>query len=49
MRTPLLCIQISLLFKELFDAKVLLFGHAVTQNNVSVIFQSEATENNSHE
>ena len=49
MQTPLLCIQIFLLFKELSDVKVLLIDHAVTQNNVFVVFQSEATENFSHE
>ena len=36
-------------FEWLFDAKVPLNGHAVTQNYVSVVFQSQATENNSHE
>ena len=38
-----------LLVKWLFDAKVLLNGHAVTQNYVFVVFQSEATRNNSHD
>ena len=38
-----------LLFEWLFDAKVLLNGHAVTQNYVFVVFQSEATENKSHD
>ena len=38
-----------LLFEELFDAKVLLIGHAVTQNYVFVVFQSEATDNNSYD
>ena len=38
-----------LLFEELFDAKVLLIGHAVTQSYVFVVFQSEETENNSHD
>ena len=37
-----------LLFEELFDEKVLLIGHAVTQNHVLVVFESEATENSSH-
>ena len=37
-----------LLFEWLFDAKVLHIGHAVKQNYVFVVFQSEATENNSH-
>ena len=37
-----------LLVEWLFDAKVLLNGHAVTQNYVFVVFQSEATKNNSH-
>ena len=36
-----------LLVEWLFDAKVLLNGHAVTQNYVLVVFQSEATINNS--
>ena len=50
MQTPLLCIQtIFLLFEWLFDAKVLLNGHAVEQNYVFVVFQSEATKNNSHD
>ena len=35
-----------LLVEWLFDAKVLLNGHAVTQNYVFVVFQSEATKNN---
>ena len=38
--------KLFLLFEELFDAKVLLIGHAVTQNYVSVVFQSEASKNN---
>ena len=46
MQTPLLCIQLFLLFEELFDAEVLLIGHAVTQSYVFVVFQSEATKNN---
>ena len=41
--------KLSLLFEELFDAKVLLIGHAVTQNYVFVVFQSEATKNNSND
>ena len=43
------CIQIFLLFEELFDAKVLLIGHAVRQNYVFIVFQSEATKNNSND
>ena len=38
--------KLFLLIEEHFDAKVLLIGHAVTQNNVFVVFQSEATKNN---
>ena len=38
-----------LLVDWLFDAKVLLNGHAVTQNYVFVVFQSEATKSNSHD
>ena len=38
-----------LLVEWLVDAKVMLNGHAVTQNYVSVVFQSEATRNNSHD
>ena len=38
-----------LLVEWLFDAKVLLKGYAVTQNYVFVVFQSEATENTSHD
>ena len=38
-----------LLVEWLFDAKVLLKGYAVTQNYVFVVFQSEATKNNSHD
>ena len=50
MQTTLLCIQtIFLLFELLFTTKVLLNGHAVTQNNVSVVYQSESTENNPHD
>ena len=41
--------KLFLLFEELFDAKVLLIGHAVTQNYVFVVFQSEATKNNSND
>ena len=33
----------------LVDAKVMLNGHAVTQNYVFVVYQSEATKNNSHD
>ena len=33
-----------LLVEWLFDAKLLLNGHAVTQNFVFVVFQSEATK-----
>ena len=39
--------KLFLLFEELFDAKLLPIGHAVTQNYVFVVFQSEATKNNS--
>ena len=39
--------KLILLFQELFDAKVLLIGHAVTQNFVFVVFQSKATKINS--
>ena len=39
--------KLFLLFEELFDVKVLLIGHAVTQNYVFVVFQPEATKNNS--
>ena len=51
MQTPFLCIQNFILsFGGLFNAEVLLIGHAVTQNNASVVFfQSEATENTSHD
>ena len=38
-----------LLGEWLFDAKVLINSHAVTQNYVFVVFQSEATKNNSHD
>ena len=38
-----------LLVERLFDVKVLPNGHAVTQNYVFVVFQSEATKNNSHD
>ena len=38
-----------LLIEELLDAKILPIGHGVTQNYVFVAFQSEATENNSHD
>ena len=38
-----------LLVEWLFDAKVLLNGYAVTQNYVFVVFQSEATKNNSRD
>ena len=38
-----------LLVEWLFDAKVLLNGYAVTQIYVFVVFQSKATENNSHD
>ena len=38
-----------LLVEWLFDAKVLLNGYAVTQNYVFVVFQSEATKDNSHD
>ena len=41
--------KLFLLFEELFDAKVLLIAHAVTQNYVFVVFQTEATENNSND
>ena len=41
--------KLFLLFEELFDAKVLLIGHAVTQNYVFVVFQLEATKNNSND
>ena len=49
MQTPLLCIQTFLLFEELFDAKVLNIGHAVTQNYVFVVFQLEANKNSSND
>ena len=42
-------INIFLLFEELLNAKVLLIGHAVTQIYVYVVFQSEATKNNSND
>ena len=49
MQTTSLCIQtIFWLFELLFTAKVLLNGHAVTQTNVSVVYQSESTETNPH-
>ena len=38
-----------LLIEKLFDAKVLPVGHAVTQNYVIVVFQSETTEKKSHD
>ena len=38
-----------LLAEPLFDAKLQLKSHAVTQNYVFVVFQSEATKNNSHD
>ena len=41
--------KLYLLFEEIFDAKVLLIGHAVTQNYVIVVFQTEATKNKSKE
>ena len=41
--------KLFLLFEELFDAKVLLIGHAVTQNFVFVVFQSEANKINSND
>ena len=41
--------KLFLLFEELSDAKALLFGHAVTQNYVFAVFQSEATINNSND
>ena len=41
--------ELFLLFEELLDAKVLIIGHAVTQNYVFVVFQSEATKNNSND
>ena len=34
-----------LLFEWLFDAKVLLNGHALTQDYMFVVFQSEAAKN----
>ena len=37
------------LFEELFEVKVVLIGHAVTQNYPFVVFQSEATKNNSND
>ena len=40
--------KLILIFDEIFDAKVLLIGHAVRQNYIFVVFQSEATENNSN-
>ena len=49
MQTFLLCIQtFFLLVERLFNAKVLPNGHALTENYVILIFQSEATKNNSH-
>ena len=41
--------KLFLFFDELFDAKVRLIGHAVTQNYVFVVCQSEATNNNSND
>ena len=41
--------KLFLFFQELFDAKVLLIGHAVTKNYVFVVFQSAATKNNSND
>ena len=41
--------KVFLVFEELFVAKVLIIGHAVTQNYVFVVFQSEATKNNSND
>ena len=38
-----------LIFELLFDAKVLLNGHAVAQNYNFVVFQSEATKNHSQD
>ena len=38
-----------LLVEWLFDAKVLLNGYVATQNYVFIVFQSEATKNNSHD
>ena len=49
MQILLLCVQPFLLVEWLFGAKVLLNGYAVTQNYVFVVFQSEATKNNSHD
>ena len=37
-----------LIFEKLYDAKVLLTGHAVAQNFVFVVFQPKTTKNNSH-
>ena len=41
--------KLFLSFEEFFDAKVLLIGHAVTQNYVFVVFPSEATKHNSND
>ena len=41
--------KLFLLFEEIFDAKVLLIGHIVTQNYFFVVFQSEATKHNSND
>ena len=38
-----------LLFEWLYDGLVLLNGNAVTQNYDFVVFESEATKNNSHD
>ena len=38
-----------LLVEWLFEANVLLTGHAVTQNYVFPVFQSEAPKDNSHD
>ena len=41
--------KLFLFFQDLFDAKVLLIGHAVTQNYVFLVLESEATRNYSND
>ena len=50
MQTLLLCVKpYFLLVDWLFDAKVLLTGHAVAQNYVFVVSQPKKNKNNSHD
>ena len=49
MQTALLCVQTIFSFEWPFVAKVLLNGHAVTQNYVFIVIQFDATKNNSND